>query len=234
MLAILCAALYVHGSFVRNDPHPPGALRGVFWNVQGGRAGWPALTETLAGFDADVMFLAESGDGSDGADAAFAARFPQHTVLHSNGGLTVLVRGHAEELSWTALPFHGRMALLEISTKSGDFRTLFADVGSNGHSRQRPLGLVRAVALANLDGPLLVCGDFNTPRDAAELDEWRGPLSHAFETTGRGLDATWPVPVPVLSLDHVWSGGGLAVRTCEIPWTWQSDHLPVVFTFDVR
>jgi endonuclease/exonuclease/phosphatase family metal-dependent hydrolase len=231
-LALASGALYAGGSFVRNAPREPGAIRGVFWNVQGGDAGWPRIAETLAAFDADVMWLAESGDGSGAADAVFAKTFPGHTILRARGGLTVLVRGRAEQLAWESLPWHGRLAVLRIETKSREFRTVFADVGANGMMRRLPLSRVRAIAGAHLGGPLLVLGDFNTPRDAAEFDGWRGPLAHAFETTGRGLDATWPVPAPVLSLDHVWAGGGIRVRTCELPWTWRSDHLPVVFTFD--
>ena len=47
-----------------------------------------------------------------------------------------------------------------------------------------------------------------------------------------GFAPTWPVPCPVLSLDHVWASRSLAVRTCEQGWSLRSDHRPVLFTFE--
>ncbi len=48
----------------------------------------------------------------------------------------------------------------------------------------------------------------------------------AFATAGRGHHATWPVPCPLLAIDHVRVSRGLRVASCALPWTWRSDHLP--------
>jgi endonuclease/exonuclease/phosphatase (EEP) superfamily protein YafD len=233
-LAAVCCALYLHGSFVGNAEASPGALRGLFWNVEHGSAGWTTLAADVARFDPDVAWLAEAGDGTHGEDDAFRAALPDRTLLRIRGGLVVIVRGEAKLVERQRLPNAGRAAVVEIAVKDRALTTVFADLGSNPSPRSPPLGRVWRMAEPRLGAPLFVLGDFNTPRDSAVFDAWRPHLKHAFESAGHGLDATWPQPCPVLAIDHVWAGGGAVVRTCELPYTWHSDHRPVVFTFDVR
>jgi endonuclease/exonuclease/phosphatase (EEP) superfamily protein YafD len=77
----------------------------------------------------------------------------------------------------------------------------------------------------------ILAGDFNTPRTSAAFDAWRGPLQHAWETAGTGFDATWPNPLPVLSIDQVWTDTGVEVLTCVHGGSFASDQRPVEFTF---
>lgn len=70
-------------------------------------------------------------------------------------------------------------------------------------------------------------GDFNTPRESSHFRQLRKPMTHAFETAGRGLADTWPVPIPVLSLDHIWTTPGLRVVQCRLGGG-VADHRPVM------
>jgi vancomycin resistance protein VanJ len=75
------------------------------------------------------------------------------------------------------------------------------------------------------DRPLIIAGDFNTPRDSVLFDPMRTHHSNAWEKAGsRGAD-TWPWPVPVLSLDQVWSNQWLKPLRCQTAGNWRSDHL---------
>jgi len=233
VLTITCTGFYFVNSLRRNAPQTPGALRGVHWNVAHGYWGWPKIAETLVSLDPDVVWLSESDDAPE-LDDAFRAAFPGRTSVHGGGGFTVVARGEAVVVERARIGPMSRLARTHLVVKGRTFDSFQVDAPSNPFAAKPPLfEKVLTSVRPHLASPLLVLGYFNTPRDSVAFDAWRGPLSHAFETVGNGLDATWPVPLPVLSIDHVWSGGGLAVRTCELPWTWRSDHLPVVFTFDV-
>jgi endonuclease/exonuclease/phosphatase family metal-dependent hydrolase len=107
------------------------------------------------------------------------------------------------------------------------------DVASNPlRDRSPAFAMVEETMAPYVAGPLVVVGDFDTPRESVRFDSWRGPLVHAFEAAGSGWAPTWPVPLPVLALDHVWLSRSLTVRSCEHLWTTRSDHRPVAFTFD--
>jgi vancomycin resistance protein VanJ len=235
LVALACGALYLSTSFVRNETRTPGAIRGVFWNVEHGDRGRAGVVETLRALDADVAWLTEVDDGDAAFETLLADAFPGRARVHAKGGIEVIARGEATLLERTSLRRASRMALFRVVVDGHVFESLHVDVASTPTIPRPPtLDRVREHVASRPPGPILVLGDFNTPRDSVGFDAWRGPFAHAFETAGRGLDATWPVPVPALALDHVWAGGGVAVRTCEIPWTWRSDHLPIVFTFDIE
>ncbi len=233
-LAAASLGLFAFGTFRFADARPPGAVRGVHWNVAHGFWGWPRIAATLASFDPDVVWLSESDDESAEEDDALRAALPGRMIVHERSGLAVIVRGDATCADRARVGDGGRLARSRLVVGGRAFEAVHIDVPSSPLARRAPIfeNVLRYVT-PRLGAPLLVVGDFNTPRDSASFDAWRGPLVHAFETVGRGCDATWPIPLPVLSIDHVWSGGGLAVRTCEIKWTGRSDHMPVVFTFDV-
>jgi endonuclease/exonuclease/phosphatase (EEP) superfamily protein YafD len=105
------------------------------------------------------------------------------------------------------------------------------DVGANP-LRPRGRAFEPLDALLARVKPDLVLGDFNTPRDSVFFEAWRSAgYRHAFEAAGNGTDLTWPMPLPVLSLDHVWSGPRLAPRSCRHVGSWASDHRAVVAEF---
>jgi len=232
-LAAASLGLLAFGQLRFAEPRPPGAIHGVHWNVAHGYWGWPRIAETLATLDPDVAWLSESDDDAS-MDDALRAALPGRLILHEKSGLTVIVRGEATCVERVHVGGAGRLAQSRIVVGGRAFDSIHVDAPSNPLAdRARIFDAVLKYVEPRLGAPLVVVGDFNTPRDSTVFDAWRGPLAHAFETAGRGFDATWPVPLPVLSIDHVWAGGGLAVRTWELRWTRLSDHRPVEFTFDV-
>jgi endonuclease/exonuclease/phosphatase family metal-dependent hydrolase len=235
LLAAASAVVFATASFVRGSPQTPGVFRGVFWNVQDGVAGWDRVAEQLRALVPDVVFLAEAGtaEGESVADAALRAAFPDHRLLRIRGRLIALVRGEVEVLRNERTPHRVRVVLLRVTVSGRSFECVFPDIGAGRTARTEAFERVERIVGPRAATPLLVLGDFNLPRDSVAFDSWRPHLAHAFETAGRGYDATWPVPVPLLCLDHVWAAGGVAVRTCELPWTDLSDHLPIVFSFDL-
>ena len=59
--------------------------------------------------------------------------------------------------------------------------------------------------LAGREPRTLVVGDFNTPYDSVAFDRWRYQWFHGLSQSTRTPGAaTWPVGLPLLSIDHVW------------------------------
>ena len=89
---------------------------------------------------------------------------------------------------------------------------------------------------AHLSGPdearTILVGDFNTPLDSAYIAPLRKEMTNAFEASGSGCAATWPMPLPVLSLDQVWTTPSLRPVRCEHFGSWRSDHRAVVAEID--
>jgi vancomycin resistance protein VanJ len=76
--------------------------------------------------------------------------------------------------------------------------------------------------------PVVIMGDVNTPSDSVQFRTLRKKFRNAFETGGRGNVTTWPMPCPVLAIDHIWTSGRV-----EVPRAWhvsslQSDQAAVI------
>lgn len=71
-------------------------------------------------------------------------------------------------------------------------------------------------------------GDFNTPPDSVHFKPIRQGFRNAFEIRGNGYSATWPIPLPLLTIDQIWTSHGIRVSRCECAWSWYSDHRPLL------
>lgn len=210
-------------------------LRGIFWNVEHGRRGWDGCIAWARSRDPDVLWIAE-GPGPRGPEIeAWRRAFPGHAHVYCGGHLHVFARGRAEVAELRSPGARGaRAALVRIETAGRRFESIVVDLPSRPLVDRRPLlDRIREWA-AGVRAPLVVAGDFNTPPDATGFDAWRGPLRHAFESAGAGWRPTWPMPVPVLELDHVWGNDGVTFRRAEHGISASSDHRAVIFDFDVR
>ena len=76
-------------------------------------------------------------------------------------------------------------------------------------------------------------GDMNTPARSIHLDTLRKTFRNTFEERGNGFYHSWPMPLPVLSLDQVWINKRIYVGSCELQWTLHSDHRPMVCTLSL-
>lgn len=217
----LFAIWWVSASYVRNDAPPPGpGLRVLFWNAARGAAGWPAVADQVRAWDADIVCMVEAG-----SDAAFwHSAFPDRETRTLGGGLVAIVKGRIHEASVVALAGRSRAAVLRLDALA----VVLVDIdGAVYRHRGEAFGRLRTLLKPLQTGPLLVMGDFNTPRDSLFFESWRKDSLHAFEAAGSGFDATWPVPLPVLAIDHVWCGGGLRPLRCELLSSSSSDHRAV-------
>ena len=213
--------------------------RVVTWNVARGVLGWEGVADSLEKNDPTLAVLVESGDDDAGVDVAggggstafWKARFPDHFVARPGGAITILSRGPLGRTEFVGLPGGGSLAVTTASLGGRRVSVLAVDLPADPFAdRGAPLRAVaeRAAALAALR-PTVVAGDFNTPPDSVHFGPLRrAGFGHAFERHGRGYAATWPVPAPVLHVDHVWLSPGFEVGEAWHGWIAHSDHRPVL------
>lgn len=86
--------------------------------------------------------------------------------------------------------------------------------------------------VAQLDLPVIVAGDFNTPADSRLFKQVWGGYHNAFSETGRGYGYTQRVRFSGLRyssrIDHVLTGRQLRPLTSAVGPDVSSDHLPVI------
>lgn len=100
----------------------------------------------------------------------------------------------------------------------------------HGATRSRQLKLLRT--LLPLDKPFIVTGDFNTLTGAHELEELR--RDYALSSANETGQPTFPAWKPEKELDFVLYSHGIVPTNFRIPQVRCSDHLPLIFDFELE
>jgi endonuclease/exonuclease/phosphatase family metal-dependent hydrolase len=139
------------------------------------------------------------------------------------------VRGAIAENHHVTLGDHSRCHVVRITVDGRSLTVVLVDLESSPFQSRREWFARLEAELARLrDESIVVLGDFNTPRESVYFRSWRGRFQHAFEVAGRGFTETWPAPLPLLCLDHVWVSNDWRVLQCRKPWHPPHDHFGLV------
>lgn len=224
--ALACLAWQLAGHLACR-PQADAPLRVLLWNSGRGAGGWEGIVALLARETPDLALLGEAGKGENDV---LRAALPSHDWRSLGDGLAVAARGRILEATTFKLGPGSAAAVLKAEIDGRRLTVLLADLWADPFYD-------RAEIFARLNvmrrGADLVAGDFNTPGDSVHFDAWRGDLVHAFDAAGRGWDATWPWPVPILAIDHLWCGPRVTPRRCRLVASPASDHRAVVADVEV-
>ncbi|MCA9441853.1 MAG: endonuclease/exonuclease/phosphatase family protein [Candidatus Omnitrophica bacterium] len=208
------------------------SIRFVQWNVSAGRFGTELLVDRLRSNRPDLILLSEAPPDMESLKIS-RALFRNGYWFRSDG-MALLSRFPIEVLERLDLP-DGRGWAATVKTGARSFDLVAIDLRANLFvSRQPDLEFLSDwVVNRETDRPLIVAGDFNTPRDSVHFQGLRKNLQHAYETSGHGWPYSWPFPVPLIQTDHMWCSEGIEPIDHRYDFTLGSDHLPQVFDFKI-
>lgn len=224
-LACLAWQLAAHACW---RPQTDGPLRVLSWNAGRGAGGWDGIAALLAREAPDLALIGEAGKDDV---PVLRASLPSHEWRRPGGGLAAAVRGRIHEATAYGLGPGSTAAVLRVEIDGRRLTVVLADLAADPfHDRSEAFARLNVLRA----GADVVAGDFNTPGDSAHFDPWRRELVHAFAAAGRGWDATWPWPVPLLAIDHVWCGPRVVPRRCRHVASPSSDHRAVVADLELQ
>jgi vancomycin resistance protein VanJ len=207
----------------RPDSMPDDAIRVVHWNTERGSKGVKSQFVSLAAEHPDICVYSESPRKGDVRGMSRLQLGLEHVV--DADGMTVMSRYPCSAANTIKLT-NARGWWTRIETPGRPIDLVVVDFISH------PL-LDRFVPVAELcawldrrgqDVPVLLLGDFNTPRDSLSFEPLRRRLRHGYEVAGSGWPYTWPVPLPCYAIDHTWFSAGMEVLDYRLHTTTLSDH----------
>lgn len=203
-------------------------------NVNSDNARHSEIIDTIAAAGPDLVTILELTDDLDQALLTALDEFPyRYTVPEfGNFGIGVLSRYPlVDPKSFALLDTVGIDSTVELPGRRLRLLAvhLVPPVGAAlAAERNRQLNALAAIA-AEIDEPLLVCGDFNlTPYSPffSDFTETAGLLDTRL---GNGLDFSWPAYLPLLGIpiDHCLTRGPLRASSITRLERIGSDHYPV-------
>lgn len=190
----------------------------LFWNIGHLKALPTQLDQLIARHEPDLFVLAEAEKLNEASRADWRQRFPAYQTIALRGGLLAFVKGQVRVEESIQLPNRSNAHRLrvEFAGGSGVWHLIVADLGP-WPLTPRLERTERIRQLAGREPRTLVVGDFNTPYDSVAFDSWRYQWFHGLSQSARTPGAaTWPIGLPLLSIDHVWlSKGSVATAGLE-------------------
>ena len=231
--AAAAALLWTRNSWRQPAPESArGAVRIVLWNVARPDRWLPPVAAWLRSQDADIIALVEAQPKRTSTLERWRELFPDYRLVPGGRNMLCLIRGDVLTQA-TDDPNGYYCTDLRLRIHGRELRVLQVDFNAHPlHSRRPPFENLSGKVTTLAGEPLIVLGDFNTPTESVYFRRLRQHLSNAYETAGTGWAETWPWPLPLLSLDQMWTTPQLRAVRCEHAGSWESDHKAVVADFD--
>lgn len=229
--AVVWGVVWMNTQFCDNGDHEsadhPNDRFVLLWNMQNGASGWDGAFNWVRDQRPDIAGLVESHH--DYRQLKFATGMPSgYACSESHRGLTIVVRGSVGETEDGRLGKYGIYQSAQVTVDGQSFRVIVVDLISIPFLSRRPAIVeLRKVADRYIDEPLLIMGDFNTPYDSVHFDLLSTDFAHAFREHGNGYAATWPLPLPLMELDHLWFNDKIVATRCAHTESENSDHRAV-------
>jgi endonuclease/exonuclease/phosphatase (EEP) superfamily protein YafD len=228
VVAIGCLIVWSYESFSLNSrAAAPGNLKLFFWNAASNKRA-DEMANYIRSFDADLIGIVEAGIRKK-TESVWREAFSSYHVEILRGEMALITRGKILSKERGSLGRRGRFHLLKVALNGEQFHVLLVDIDGDPFKSRAPAfeQLAKMIRSYSQDN-LIVMGDFNTPLDSVFFESFRQYLNHAFESAGNGFANTWPIPLPVLAIDHIWVSKNIKVASCNLNWSWLSDHRSVV------
>ncbi len=230
LVALSCATWAYETGWQQNPPAaitPGGHV--LFWNAARGALGWDHVAADIRQRNPDIVALVEAGTDVPSMTAFWERELPGYRCAASGPSeITVLSRDEIQHVVVGQLHASGYYEHFAVRVGDQWLHLIVVDFQVGLYQSRRAAAAALVDLLASLDGePVLVLGDLNTPADSPLLRGVRDRFTNAFEVAGAGWEATWPVPLPVLTLDQAWFNDGVRVARCTHGWSPYSDHRPV-------
>lgn len=230
-------------------PHhtvPVGALRVLSCNVDGENMNADALFRLINAQQPDLIMCQEWARGNAVSPVLaqlgwyirterglfFASRFPilSATLVPTQENwrdLAAICQLQAPFGVITVINLHLETARKGLEALREGRQSRIQPVIDNIVRRRQESELVSHLA-RQIKGPLIVEGDFNLPPDSAIFRENWSWLDDAFSKAGWGYGYTKYMPYWGIRIDHLLTGPGWTVKSCQVQDDVGSDHLPLL------
>jgi hypothetical protein len=205
----------------------------LFWNLNRPLAIRQDLVDLVKEFQPHLAACVEPGPNAGKLCAEYEALLPGYKADWMPRGILWLSRVPSRYRDRGKLDNIGAFARFDVDGLGATFPMVVADVyGNLLRSRRHQLNEVLGHAQGRPDA--IIAGDFNTPAESVFFGPYRAQFQEAFDTAGHGLRETWPLGLPLLSLDHVWVGTAWEVLGTRTEHRWSSDHDALLVTLRRR
>lgn len=198
----------------------------IHWNIYSGKAGLSAIMDILKKADADIYAITEPPKELHKFKRGFSKAYEFESTQH----LLLAVKGKIQKSTWLYNKNGFRIWYFKIRVAGKNMTLFLVDLASRLNLARDPF-LRKLVTYIEKYQPQLVVGDLNAPRMSRALQALPEGYEHAYFQAGSGWSYTWPVPLPVLAIDHIILSKQIKGASYRLQSHWASDHRLQILEF---
>ncbi len=229
-IGIFCAAWWLIMNYYSNpESNAEPDIKLLSWNIEKktGRRRVDAV-RIIKENEPDIFGLIEFGPGGDHLAGKLSRMLPDYSLALLDDCILIGVKGVIKDsrLIYVGDDNFGRYVRAELRVKGKDITVYFVDIGSSPHHPRESVlsDLFRNAMAEDKESLLVMMGDFNTPYESAWFDPYKEHFKNAFAESGNGFMESWPLPVSLLAIDHIWCGSRIKPVNAKMVYNWISDH----------
>ncbi len=199
----------------------------LYWNLCRPKGLDQEAVDLVREYQPHIAAFVEPGKEAGNLVSNYEALLPGYKAAWMPRGILWLSRVQSRYRERGKLEGLGAYARFDVDGLGSTFPIVVADVFPGiFHSREQQLKEVFAQSKDRRDAILV--GDFNTPLESHFFDAPRKNYVNALDVMGSGFRETWPVGLPLLSIDHAWIGQDWEVIEAKKIWNLSgSDHAAI-------
>lgn len=241
IFAIGLGVMWGQGSW-RSEPPTPSQprveseeVRILFWNLCRPKGLHQGMVDLMKEFQPHFAAFVEPGKmNAEEFRHTYKGLLPGYQMTWMPRGILWFSRFPYRYRAQGKLESIGAFTRFEVQSLGPDFPVVVADVYPLPF-RSREGQLKELLDHAQGRSDAIMMGDFNTPLESVWLDPYRERYTQALEQAGKGFKETWPLGLPLLSLDHLWLGRDWEVVEARKVWKVpHSDHAALLVTLKRR
>lgn len=194
----------------------------LYWNLARPAALDEEMIALMKTWQPDMAAFVEPGKNVETLLAEYEKQLPAYHAAWMPRGILWLTRVPSRYRDRGKLDGIGAYARFDVDGLGPTFPVVVADVHP-GYPRKAQLQEVLTHSLDRRDAILV--GDFNTPLESVFFEDYHAKFQNALEAAGSGFKETWPIGLPLLSIDHFWIGPDWQILQAQKIWDLSgSDH----------
>lgn len=175
----------------------------LFWNASRNKPlTRPFLLENIKQYHPEIIALVEAGDISDENFKILKDSFSGYEFRFLEGEMLIGVKGSIDTITYHSVQGFSSINYINATIHQKPTTIMISDVIAVPiENRKKSLGIIYDFTKKNPVDVLV--GDFNTPYESAFF----GPFKSDFKSMHHfslGMTSTWPIPYPVIEIDHIW------------------------------
>ncbi len=200
----------------------------LYWNLCRPNGLDREAVELVREHQPHIAAFVEPGKEAGNFTKSYEALLPGYKAAWMPRGILWLSRVPSRYRERGKLEGLGAYARFDVDGFGATFPVVVADVFP-GIFQSREKQLQEAFAQSKDRRDAILVGDFNTPLESHFFDEPRKNYVNALDVMGSGFRETWPVGLPLLSIDHAWIGQDWEVIEARKIWNLAgSDHAAIL------